>query len=247
MYPLQPHGLQPTRLYYPLNSPGKDTGMGCYSLLQGIFLTQGLNPGLLHCRRILQSLSYGISSVSTTGPKSEMRGGSIFLEALWLQKNQNFRNLREDETKEHRIRILIIQPSLSLDFFFFPLELTYLKTMEDLYFFLTKVLSSTQSATWPISTCLTLSGKKWQVQWMIVEFPSLSGRHFRTGDPPVFNEVLTCFYLYVQTLQRCWSKVPFYCALVLHQSANWFSCFHSCCLQIHCIISAITIYKKHRS
>jgi hypothetical protein len=37
-----------------------------------------------------------------------MRGGSIFLEALWLQKNQNFRNLREDETKEHRIRILII-------------------------------------------------------------------------------------------------------------------------------------------
>lgn len=137
--------------------------------------------------------------------------------------------------------MLIIQPSLSLDFFFFSLELTYLKTMEDLYFFLTEVLSSTPSATWSIST---LSGKKWQVQWMIVEFPSLSGRHFQT-DPLVFTEVLTCFYIYVQTLQRCWSKVPFYCALVLHQSANWFSCFHPCCLQIHCIISAIMIYKKH--
>ena len=35
------------------NSPGKDTGVGCHSLLQGIFLTQGLNPGLLHCRQIL--------------------------------------------------------------------------------------------------------------------------------------------------------------------------------------------------
>ena len=33
------------------DSPGKNTGMGCHSLLQGIFLTQGSNLGLLHCRR----------------------------------------------------------------------------------------------------------------------------------------------------------------------------------------------------
>ena len=33
--------------------PGKSTGVGCHFLLQGIFLTQGLNPGLLHCRWIL--------------------------------------------------------------------------------------------------------------------------------------------------------------------------------------------------
>ena len=31
--------------------PGKNTGMGCHSLLQGIFLTQGSNLGLLHCRQ----------------------------------------------------------------------------------------------------------------------------------------------------------------------------------------------------
>ena len=31
------------------NSPGKSTGVGCHSLLRGIFLTKGLNPGLLHC------------------------------------------------------------------------------------------------------------------------------------------------------------------------------------------------------
>ena len=37
----------------PWNSPGKNTGVGCHSLLQGIFLTQGLNPRLLHCRQIL--------------------------------------------------------------------------------------------------------------------------------------------------------------------------------------------------
>ena len=30
--------------------PGKNTGVGCHSLLQGIFLTQGLNPGFQHCR-----------------------------------------------------------------------------------------------------------------------------------------------------------------------------------------------------
>ena len=37
----------------PWNSPGKHTRVGCRSLLQKIFLTQGLNPGLLHCRQIL--------------------------------------------------------------------------------------------------------------------------------------------------------------------------------------------------
>ena len=34
-------------------SPGKNTGMGCHSLLQGIFPTQGSKPGLQHCRQIL--------------------------------------------------------------------------------------------------------------------------------------------------------------------------------------------------
>ena len=55
---LWPHGLQPTRLLCPCNSPGKNTGVDCQSLLQGIFPTQGLKPGLLHCRKILYCLSY---------------------------------------------------------------------------------------------------------------------------------------------------------------------------------------------
>ena len=49
---LQPHGL-----YSPWNSLGQNTRVGSLSLLQGIFPTQGSNPGLLHCRRILYQLS----------------------------------------------------------------------------------------------------------------------------------------------------------------------------------------------
>ena len=35
------------------DSPGKNTGVDCHALLQGVFPTQGSNPGLLHCRPIL--------------------------------------------------------------------------------------------------------------------------------------------------------------------------------------------------
>ena len=40
------------------NSPHKNTGVGCHSCLQGIFPTQGLNLGLLHCRQVLYHLSH---------------------------------------------------------------------------------------------------------------------------------------------------------------------------------------------
>ena len=55
---LRPRGLQPPRLLCPWDSPGKNTGVGCHALLQEIFPSQGLNPGLLHCRQILYCLSY---------------------------------------------------------------------------------------------------------------------------------------------------------------------------------------------
>ena len=48
----------PNGLNSPWNSPGQTTGMGSRSLLQGIFPTQGLNPGLPHCRQILYQLSH---------------------------------------------------------------------------------------------------------------------------------------------------------------------------------------------
>ena len=55
---LQLYGLELTRFFCPWASPGKNTGVDCHFLLQRIFRTQGLNPGLLHCRQILYHLSY---------------------------------------------------------------------------------------------------------------------------------------------------------------------------------------------
>ena len=50
--------MVPARHLCPWNPPGKNTRVGSLSLLQGIFPTQGLNPGLPHCRWILYQLSH---------------------------------------------------------------------------------------------------------------------------------------------------------------------------------------------
>ena len=50
--------LWPHELYSPCNFPGKNTGVGSLSFLQGIFPTQGSNPGLPHGRQILSQLSH---------------------------------------------------------------------------------------------------------------------------------------------------------------------------------------------
>ena len=83
----QPHGL-----YSPWNSLGQNTRVGSCSLLQGIFPTQGSNPGLPHCRwilyqlshkgnpRILEWVAYPFSSRSS-GPRSQT-GVSCIL--LWV-------------------------------------------------------------------------------------------------------------------------------------------------------------------
>ena len=62
-----------TRLLCPWNSPGKNTGAGCHSLLLGIFLTQGLNPHLLHCRQTLHWLSHQRSPRSPELGVQELR------------------------------------------------------------------------------------------------------------------------------------------------------------------------------
>ena len=65
--------LTPTRLLSPWDSPDKNTGGGGRSLLQGIFPTQGSNPGLLHCRQILYRLSHQgsppFSGINTAVPQ----------------------------------------------------------------------------------------------------------------------------------------------------------------------------------
>ena len=56
--PVVSDSLLPQGLHSPWNSPGQNTGVGSVFLLQGVFPTQGLNPGLLHCRQILYQLSH---------------------------------------------------------------------------------------------------------------------------------------------------------------------------------------------
>ena len=64
--------LPPHELYSLLgssvhgDSPGKNTEMGCHALLQGIFPTQGLNPGLPQCRQILYHLSHQGNQLSSS-------------------------------------------------------------------------------------------------------------------------------------------------------------------------------------
>ena len=55
---LKPRSLQPHGLYSPWNSPGQNTGVGSSYFLQGIFPSQGLNPGAPHYRQILYQLSH---------------------------------------------------------------------------------------------------------------------------------------------------------------------------------------------
>ena len=59
----QPHGQWPSRLLCPWNSPGKNTGVGCHSLLQGIVPTLGLPQ----CRWILYHVSHNMSCVTEYG------------------------------------------------------------------------------------------------------------------------------------------------------------------------------------
>ena len=89
---LPPHGLSPTRLLCPWNSPGKNTGVSSHALLQGIFLTQGSNPGLLHCRQVLYHLSHQearydalgarITSLSSFGDQLFGNSGSKFVQVF---------------------------------------------------------------------------------------------------------------------------------------------------------------------
>ena len=65
---LGPHGLEPTRLLCPWDSPGMNTGVGCHALLQGIFPTQGSNPSLLHL------LHWQVGSLPLVPPEKRMHG-----------------------------------------------------------------------------------------------------------------------------------------------------------------------------
>ena len=60
-----------------MESSGQNTGVGGLALLQGIFPTQGSNPGLPHCRRILYHLGHQESQGEVTQIQSGADGGCL--------------------------------------------------------------------------------------------------------------------------------------------------------------------------
>ena len=88
-------------LLCPWNFPVKNTGVGSHSLLEGIFLTQGSNLGLLHCKQllyhpshqesiILNRISIEIWTIKATLMRAQMEmrnmfdtGGKVFLVIKW--------------------------------------------------------------------------------------------------------------------------------------------------------------------
>ena len=76
-----------TRLFYPWDFPGKNTGMGCHFLLQGIFPTQGSNQNLLHCRRspALAGKFFAIQVTKEANIQLGFPGGSMVKNLLAMQ------------------------------------------------------------------------------------------------------------------------------------------------------------------
>ena len=79
-----------TRLFCPWNSPGKNAGVSCCFLLQGIFLTQGLNPRLLHWQADSLVLSY------LGSPYLAIKKNEVLIHA------PKWQNLRTTELSERR-------------------------------------------------------------------------------------------------------------------------------------------------
>ena len=129
---LQPHGL-----YSPWNSLGQNTGVGCLSLLQGLFPTQGSNPCFLHCRQILYQPSHeGSPKRNEPGHKMINRNATrvevlpfkelfscrfffpfhtalpcVFISVWEGKMDYLFKKMKENRIQEWKIQITIIRKS----------------------------------------------------------------------------------------------------------------------------------------
>ena len=107
-----PMGCSPPGSFVHGDSPGKNTGVGCHVLLQGIFPTQESNPGLLHCRQILYCLSH---QGSPDPPRLQLKIQQAETKTWYNQINKNKNNFfkevpnsyfltRERHTDEKKVR-----------------------------------------------------------------------------------------------------------------------------------------------
>ena len=114
-----PRGFYVHGILRPWDSPGKSTGVGCHSLLQGNFQTQGSNTGHLNCRQILYHMSHQGNPFQNS--QNSVKYG-LFLEFLEFYKYGKFLDL----SKYMNLRINQISKesaSLRMTFFFFLLQL----------------------------------------------------------------------------------------------------------------------------
>ena len=106
------------RLLCPWNSSGKNPGVGCHLLLQGIFPSQGWNIGLQHCRQMLYHLSQSTDITLPKGPYSQSYGFSSSYVQMWeldqkegwAPKNWCFLTVVLEKTLESPLDCKEIQP-----------------------------------------------------------------------------------------------------------------------------------------
>ena len=79
---LRPHGLYPARLLCPWNFSGKNTGVGCHFLLQGIFPTWGLNPHFLHWQAVSLTLNHRGSPTEYYIDKENQKGWAVWVQTV---------------------------------------------------------------------------------------------------------------------------------------------------------------------
>ena len=79
----------PFRLLHPSDFPGKNTEVSCHFLLQGIFLTQGSNTDLLHCRQTLPFEPPGNPLSMEFSTKNTEAGSHSLLQGILLTQRLN--------------------------------------------------------------------------------------------------------------------------------------------------------------
>ena len=92
---LWPYALGPTRLLCAWDSPGKNTGVDCYALLWGIYLTQGSNLGLPLCRQILYCLRHQAINIAM----NTIRCLIPFMQHSQMQHQEMWSQITEDELR----------------------------------------------------------------------------------------------------------------------------------------------------
>ena len=96
------------------DSPGKNTGVGCHALFQGIFPSQGLNPGFSHCKQILYQLSYQESPFHLQFSSVQLLSRVRLFATLWITERQASLSITNSWSSLRLMSIESVMPSSHL-------------------------------------------------------------------------------------------------------------------------------------